>query len=238
MKIIYRIIFSLSILSYITFYFGCAASSGTDRYGNNNTSGNDNHKTSARFSSEDDDNDYIVIGQDSVEVSLYDDYEDTEDLPEDDEVDISRIMEKYSSSEENNVLKNDYGTPKEKILMEIIRYLNTPYKWGGNSKNGIDCSAFTQTVYKNTLSIELLRSAKEQYTQGEEIDDRDDLQFGDLVFFNTRRGVKPGHVGIYIGDDLFAHASSKKGVTISSLNHSYYHSRFMGGRRIKHEGTF
>lgn len=238
MKIIYRIILSVLIFSFLIFYYGCSASSGTERYGNYNTSENDSQKTSTRFSSEDDDNDYLVIGQDSVGVSLYDDYEDTEDLPEDDNVDISRVMEKYSSSEENNVLKNDYGTPKEKILMEIIRYLNTPYKWGGNSKNGIDCSAFTQTVYKNTLSIELLRSAKEQYSQGEEIDNEGDLQFGDLVFFNTRRAVKPGHVGIYIGDNLFAHASSKNGVTISSLNHSYYHNRFMGGRRIKHEGTF
>jgi len=237
-RIIYRIIFSLFILSFAVIYYGCSASSGTSRYGSYGDAESDSHKTTNRFSSEGDDSDYMVIGHDSVAVSLVDDYDDAEDLPEDDDIDISRVMEKYSSDEENNVLKNDYGTPKEKMLMEIIRYLNTPYKWGGNSKNGIDCSAFTQTIYKNTLSIELLRSAREQYGEGEEIDEEDDLQFGDLVFFNTRRGVKPGHVGIYIGDHLFAHASSKKGVTISSLDHAYYHSRFMGGRRIKHEGTF
>ena len=237
MKNIYGIIVSLLTVSFLI-YCGCAASSNTERYGGYHTPDNNSPKTSPRFSSEGDDNAYMVIGQDSVEVSLYDDYVDTENLPEDDDVDISRVMERFNSSDENNVLKNDYGTPKEKILMEIIRYLNTPYQWGGNSKNGIDCSAFTQTVYKNTLAIDLYRSAREQYTEGEEIDDQDDLQFGDLVFFNTRRGVKPGHVGIYIGDDLFAHASSKKGVTISSLNHFYYHSRFMGGRRIKQEGSF
>ena len=208
MRVIYRIILSLLILSFVVIYYGCSASSNTSRYGNNNDDQDDSHKTTNRFSSEDD------------------------------EVDISRLMEKYSSSEENNVLKNDYGTPKEKMLMEIIKFLNTPYKYGGNSKNGIDCSAFTQTIYKNTLSINLRRSAKEQFSQGEEIDDEDELQFGDLVFFNTRRGVKPGHVGIYIGDHLFAHASTKRGVTISSLDHRYYHNRFMGGRRINHEGTF
>ena len=62
--------------------------------------------------------------------------------------------------------------------------------------------------------------------------DRTELKFGDLVFFNTRRRVKPGHVGIYIGDNLFAHASSKLGVTISSLEHDYYNKRYMGARRI------
>ena len=238
MRILYRIIFTLAVLVFALFYFGCGASSNSSRYSNYGNSEDNSHKTTNRFSSEGDDNDYMVIGEDSVEVSLYDDYQDVDDLPDDDEVDISRIMEKYNSSEENNVLSNDYGTPKEKMLMEIIRYLNTPYKYGGNSKKGIDCSAFTQTVYKHTLSIDLYRSARQQYQQGEEIDNEEDLQFGDLVFFNTRRAVKPGHVGIYIGDHLFAHASSKKGVTVSSLDHPYYQKRFMGGRRIKHEGTF
>jgi lipoprotein Spr len=138
-------------------------------------------------------------------------------------------------TDENNF---ETGTPKEKMLMEIINYLNVPYQYGGNSKSGIDCSAFTQNVYKSTLSVNLFRSAREQYKQGEVISDVDDLQFGDLVFFDTRSGVSPGHVGIYIGDDLFAHASSKKGVTISSLNHTYYKDRFMGSRRIEPEGTF
>ena len=76
------------------------------------------------------------------------------------------------------------------------------------------------------------------YAAIEKVAKEEDLQFGDLVFFDTRINVKPGHVGIYLGDNLFAHASSKKGVTISSLNHSYYQSRFMGGRRVEPNGTF
>ncbi len=99
----------------------------------------------------------------------------------------------------------------------------------------IDCSAFTQTIYKNTLAINLERSARLQYKQGIEISEIENLKFGDLVFFNTRTRVRPGHVGIYIGENLFAHASSKKGVTISSLDHSYYVKRYMGGRRIRME---
>jgi len=157
-------------------------------------------------------------------------------LPDDDAVDIGVMLDKYNlDPDENNF---ETGTPKVKMLMEIIKYLNVPYQYGGNSKSGIDCSAFTQNIYKNTLSVNLLRSAREQYKQGEVISDVDELRFGDLVFFNTRENVRPGHVGIYIGDDLFAHASSKKGVTISSLNHSYYKDRFMGSRRIEPEGTF
>ena len=101
------------------------------------------------------------------------------------------------------------SSKKELMLMEIIRYLNTPYKYGGNSLNGIDCSAFTQNVYKNSWLLNLNRSARDQYQQGIVIENRSELKFGDLVFFNTRRRVKPGHVGIYIGDNLFAHASSK-----------------------------
>jgi cell wall-associated NlpC family hydrolase len=118
------------------------------------------------------------------------------------------------------------------MLMEIIKYINTPYKYGGDSQDGIDCSAFTQNVFSSSLDVNLLRSAREQYTQGFTVREKGDLIFGDLVFFNTRRAVRPGHVGIYIGDNLFAHASSTSGVIVSSLDHKYYSTRFMGGRRV------
>jgi cell wall-associated NlpC family hydrolase len=209
---LYRVTYLILSASFIFLYYGCSSSSGTSRYGNKSDDSETNN-TSVRFSSEDDDDESTVVSEDSG------------DLPDDDALD----------TDENNF---ETGTPKEKMLMEIINYLNVPYQYGGNSKSGIDCSAFTQNVYKSTLSVNLFRSAREQYKQGEVISDVDDLQFGDLVFFDTRSGVSPGHVGIYIGDDLFAHASSKKGVTISSLNHTYYKDRFMGSRRIEPEGTF
>ena len=117
--------------------------------------------------------------------------------------------------------------------MEIIRYLNTPYKYGGNSLNGIDCSAFTQNVYRDSWLLDLNRSARDQYQQGIVIEERSDLKFGDLVFFNTRRRVKPGHVGIYIGENLFAHASRKRGVTVSSLDEDYYSRKYMGAKRME-----
>jgi cell wall-associated NlpC family hydrolase len=91
-------------------------------------------------------------------------------------------------------------------------------------------------LYKNVFNISLQRSARLQFNQGREVSGKDELQFGDLVFFNTRKRVKPGHVGLYIGENLFAHASSAKGVTISSIDYDYYSRRFMGARRFDKNG--
>ncbi|HEX2868423.1 MAG TPA: NlpC/P60 family protein [Ignavibacteriales bacterium] len=161
------------------------------------------------------------------------DENDGEDLPTEKEViSVSQLVEKYVSG-------NQYSEPsdsvnlKEKVIMEIIKYLDTPYKFGGVTSKGIDCSAFTRTVYSSTFSYELPRTAREQFQQGDEIDDISQLKFGDLIFFNTRRRVKPGHVGIYLGDNLFAHSSSRQGVMVSSLTTDYYNKRFMGGRRFE-----
>ena len=235
MNALYRVTYLILSASIISLYYGCSSSSGTSRYGNNSDDSETNN-TSVRFSSEDDDKETPHASEDSVLTYRFDYLEDSGDLPDDDAVDIGVVLDKYNLDTDANNF--DSGTPKEKMLMEIIKYINVPYQYGGNSKSGIDCSAFTQNVYKSTLSVNLFHSAREQYKQGEIISDVDDLQFGDLVFFDTRSGVRPGHVGIYIGDKLFAHASSKKGVTISSITHSYYKTRFMGGRRIKSGGTF
>jgi cell wall-associated NlpC family hydrolase len=210
---LYRATYILTVAAFLIMYYGCGSTSSTGRYGNQTDDTEEEIDISSRrFSSG--------------------------DLPDDDQVDISAVMEVYEKSGTNNDIASRGETNKEKMLMEIIRFLNTPYQYGGNSKQGIDCSAFTQTVFENTLSYNLNRSARDQYKQGKSIRSMEDLQFGDLIFFNTQTNVRPGHVGIYIGDNLFAHASTKKGVTVSSLTHTYYQSRFMGGRRIEPDGTF
>ena len=127
----------------------------------------------------------------------------------------------------------DSNRKKEKFLNEIISYLNTPYRYGGESRSGIDCSAFTQKVYSNSLSVTLPRTAREQYRTWSIFKDQDNLRFGDLIYFDTSSRYFPGHVGIYLDDNLFAHASSSKGVIVSSLNNSYYASRFVGANRVK-----
>ena len=201
-------------------YSGCSASSNSVRY-NEKPEPKEGKSAAVRNTSEEDGK---KISTDSSFKSII--YSDDEELPvEKNNVDISSLM--------NNNRSSELSTVREKMLMEIIKYLNTPYKFGGNSKNGIDCSAFTQTVYKDCASIPLLRTAQDQYAEGIPVEDIDELRFGDLVFFDTRRSIKPGHVGIYLGDDLFAHASSKQGVTVSSMELDYYSKRFMGGRRIE-----
>ncbi len=209
---------------------GCSSSSNSIRYETPKESSNENNSV-VRFSSEKNQNIDTIITYNQPAI------DDTDDIPVNEKgVDISVLMKKLTSDKSSEKLTADQSTVREKMLMEIIKYLDTPYKYGGNTSNGIDCSAFTQKVYQKTFAVTLLRSAHEQYTEGSAINDVGDLKFGDLVFFNTRRGIKPGHVGIYIGDHLFAHASRSNGVIVSSLDEEYYSRRFMGGRRI--ENTF
>ncbi|MCB9210008.1 MAG: C40 family peptidase [Ignavibacteriales bacterium] len=136
------------------------------------------------------------------------------------------VFQRLSYITEDNV-------KKEKFLKEIINYLNTPYQYGGNSKEGIDCSAFTQNVFRNSLDIFIPRTAREQYKQWKVFDNENELKFGDLIYFDTSRKYFPGHVGIYLDDNLFAHASSSNGVIISSLENAYYSSKFVGANRVK-----
>lgn len=127
---------------------------------------------------------------------------------------------------------NSNPTYYEKFLMTVINYLGTPYKFGGTSRKGIDCSAFTQLIFQESLNIEIPRSTLQQIKIGKEVN-REELQFGDLVFFNTRRRQNPGHVGIYLWDDYFVHASTKYGVIVSSMADGYYNRRFVGARRVE-----
>lgn len=134
-----------------------------------------------------------------------------------------------------NKLSNVTGTntKKEKFLHELVSYLNTPYHYGGQTRAGIDCSAFTQKVFKNSLNVAIPRTAREQYKTWQIFNDKNELKFGDLIYFDTSIRYYPGHVGIYLDDNLFAHASSSHGVIVSSLSNDYYQSRFVGANRVK-----
>lgn len=214
----------LPLFLLLIIHFGCSPSSQTIRYGK------EKQPTSDQVASES--KDTLVI-DDSDEIA---EYLDPDDLPEEKSAyNISDIMKKLEKSDN---LSYEQVTAREKLLMEIIKYLDTPYKYGGSTLNGIDCSAFTQSVYQDALSVSLNRTARAQFTQGKVISSKEELEFGDLVFFNTRRRVRPGHVGIYIGDGLFAHASTKGGVMISSLEEDYYSKRYMGARRVVDDETF
>lgn len=104
-----------------------------------------------------------------------------------------------------------------------------PYKAGGLSKRGIDCSGFVYLTFRNQLGRPLPRTTKAQYANSRKIS-KSDLQAGDLVFFKT--GSKQLHVGIYLTEGRFLHASSSKGVMVSSLSNVYWHKNFLSARRI------
>ncbi|MFN0083164.1 MAG: C40 family peptidase [Ferruginibacter sp.] len=112
----------------------------------------------------------------------------------------------------------------------IDEWWGTKYRYGGTTKKGIDCSSFTGLLMGSVFGFALPRTAREQYAVCSKLD-KDDMLEGDLVFFNTRGGVS--HVGVYLGESYFVHSSCSNGVTISSLNETYYCKRFIGGGRVE-----
>lgn len=124
------------------------------------------------------------------------------------------------------------GSKLDAVIEEL---LGSPYKYGGTTPKGFDCSGFTAYVFAK-FGIELPHSSAAMAKQGVKVD-KDDLREGDLVFFNTS-GKGISHVGIYVGDGKFAHASTSKGVIITSLSDKYYVKRYVTARRILSDGTY
>ena len=125
----------------------------------------------------------------------------------------------------------------DNILTEAATYLGTPYRYGGTTRNGIDCSAFVLSVFGAAAGLTLPRVAASQSQEGEAID-KENLQKGDLIFFSHGRRIS--HVGIVEsvteeGEIKFIHAATSKGVMISSLNDSYWGPKFRFAKRVINE---
>ncbi|MBM3413070.1 MAG: NlpC/P60 family protein [Bacteroidetes bacterium] len=104
------------------------------------------------------------------------------------------------------------------------------YRKGGTTSRGIDCSAFTASVLYAYTGTNLPRTCREQYQQYPRVS-QSEIEIGDLLFFRTR-GRAVSHVGIYLGNNKFVHASSSNGVVVSSRNEPYFSTRFAGARRV------
>jgi lipoprotein Spr/probable lipoprotein NlpC len=118
---------------------------------------------------------------------------------------------------------------EQKLMQAHEEWRGTPYRLGGTSRNGIDCSSFVQTVMREYLNQEVPRNTESQLRVGFRIRPQQ-LQPGDLVFYRT--GRRRLHVGIYVSDGRFLHASTSNGVMISRMEETYWSRRFLQARRI------
>jgi cell wall-associated NlpC family hydrolase len=126
-----------------------------------------------------------------------------------------------------------HATPSDDISMYAVSLVGSPYRLGGNSpETGLDCSGFVGHVYKQITGVLLPRDSRMISETAQPLA-QTELQPGDLVFFNTLNRAY-SHVGIYLGDDRFVHASSSRsgGVMVSNLADRYWRQRFDGARRV------
>lgn len=124
----------------------------------------------------------------------------------------------------------DVETVRSSLYAHYDEWKGTRYQLGGTSKDAVDCSGFVHITFKSKLGIVLPRSTDLQVELGQHVD-KDELRAGDLVFFKTGRMLR--HVGVYLEDGRFLHASSKLGVAISHLNESYWKSAYWKAKRLE-----
>jgi lipoprotein Spr len=120
--------------------------------------------------------------------------------------------------------------PENTWRVEANKWIGTPYRFGGQDRSGIDCSGFAGQLYRSVAGVTLPRSTKDQFQVGIPVKDTQ-LRAGDLIFFQTTQDPI-SHVGVWLGNNQFAHASTSRGVIFSTLREGYYSKRFRGARRV------
>jgi cell wall-associated NlpC family hydrolase len=158
--------------------------------------------------------------------------EDSQDIDsENDDQGIINLSQQDEQSRKEELLGKWSSHDEMQLFVKVATgFIGAPYRFGGSSLKGIDCSSFVQKIYR-IFDVTLPRKASEQSKVGISIT-RENLTEGDLIFFHTKRSL--GHVGIYIGNNEFVHASSRsKGVRIDSLATPYYQKRFQRAVRVK-----
>lgn len=135
--------------------------------------------------------------------------------------------EKKDSKNKNKDIPNDAFS--EKIIKVAESWLGTPYRYGGETRNGVDCSGFVLQVY-TALGVQIPRTSNLQYDFVKKVD-FDDKKTGDLIFFSKNNKIN--HVGIYIGSGEMIHASSSSGVVKQSINDAYFEDKIAGIGRVR-----
>jgi LysM repeat protein len=160
-----------------------------------------------------------------------------QDLNIPNELNSQSLDEKVHNYKQKRNADNNFDLITNRIINAALMFLGVPYKFGGNSPStGLDCSAYVKKVF-GILNIDLPRTARDIYHVGRYVQ-KNQLATGDLVFFRTYARY-PSHVGIYLGDNKFIHASSRsKMVTIDDLDFNYYKKRYIGAKRIESTGLF
>jgi hypothetical protein len=173
------------------------------------------------------------VSEESTYVTVNEELEEDIDdsLTDEDTGDTSNISEQNESFRKEELL-GKWNSPDEVQLFVKVAtgFIGAPYRFGGSSLKGIDCSSFVQKIYR-IFDITLPRNAAQQSKVGISVT-REKLTEGDLVFFHTKRSL--GHVGIYIGNNEFVHASSRgKVIRVDNLDTPYYQKRFQRAVRVK-----
>ena len=137
---------------------------------------------------------------------------------------------RFSSQPAKKMYETTVNTGQSNLWQVAQSWLNVPYKYGGMDRNGIDCSALSGILYRQVYGIKLPRTARDQMQGGTYVR-QPWLKEGDLLFFRDDRGSFQDHVGVFLGDGKFIHASSSQGVTISDLFSPYYQERLIAARR-------
>lgn len=137
---------------------------------------------------------------------------------------VDSLLEKITT------IQNQTSSTAEGLLIKAKSLIGTPYRFGGTTPSGFDCSGFMQYVFKNA-GVTLPRTSRDMATVGSKVS-RDDLQVGDMVFF-AHSGSRISHVGMYVGEGKFIHSpSTGKTVEITSMNSKYWGGRFVTARRV------
>jgi len=144
---------------------------------------------------------------------------------------------KYGSGSSQSVTKlaksvnlSDSKRVKAKLMSQYRMWKGTPYRYGGSSLKGVDCSAYVQNTFRGKLGYAMPRTTRTQIKVGRKVS-KSSLKVGDVVFFKTGRNTL--HNGIYLGQSKFMHASSSKGITISDLRNPYWKKTYFTAKRIR-----